>query len=291
MRGVTLKLFGLMTHYDVIRTYDHHKFPDGESRIRVNVEEVPSTVAILAVLDRPDEKLIPLWFLAETLRDLGADTVGLIVPYLPYMRQDRRFHPGEGVSARYFATMLSRLGSWLVTVDPHLHRFHELAEVYSIPFGVAHSAPLIAKWIHENVTNPVLVGPDEESLQWVSAAAEEVGLEWILLEKVRKSDRKVEVSLPETKVYKKHTPVLVDDIISTGETMTETVRELLRNHMEPPVCIGIHAVYAVPHVNDKLEAAGASQVVTTNTIPHASNAIDVTGLIADQVRKFVPAGV
>lgn len=55
---------------------------------------------LLCGLDRPDDKLLPLYFLSRTLREVGASRVVLAAPYLAYMRQDRRFHPGEGVTAR-----------------------------------------------------------------------------------------------------------------------------------------------------------------------------------------------
>jgi ribose-phosphate pyrophosphokinase len=45
----------------------------------------------------------------------------------------------------------------------------------------------------------------------------------VILTKVRYSDRDVEVSIPHVAKYKDFVPVLVDDIISTGRTMIETI--------------------------------------------------------------------
>jgi ribose-phosphate pyrophosphokinase len=84
---------------------------------------------------------LPLLFAADTARDLGARRIGLVAPYLAYMRQDIRFHAGEAVTSRTFAAILSRHLDWLVTVDPHLHRYHELSEIYRIPTQVVHAAP------------------------------------------------------------------------------------------------------------------------------------------------------
>jgi ribose-phosphate pyrophosphokinase len=64
--------------------------------------------------------------------------------------------------------------------------------------------------------------------------------------------------------------------------MIETVGQLRRAGMRPPVCIAVHGIFAGQAYQDLL-TAGASRVVTTNTIPHESNAIDVTGLLADAV--------
>ncbi len=132
-------------------------------------------VALVCTLDRPDPKLLPLLFAARTASELGDASVGLVAPYLAYMRQDRRFHTGEAVSARLFASILSPQFDWLVTVDPHLHRIHSLAAIYEMATRVLHAAPAIARWIAREVENPVLIGPDGESVQWVSEVARTTG--------------------------------------------------------------------------------------------------------------------
>jgi ribose-phosphate pyrophosphokinase len=73
--------------------------------------------------------------------------------------------------------------------------------------------------------------------------------------------------------------VLVDDIASTGRTMIETIGHLKRAGMPSPVCIAVHGVFAGTAFQD-LTAAGAGRVVTTNTVPHDTNAIDVAAILA-----------
>ena len=80
----------------------------------------------------PNEEVLPLLFAAATARELGVPSVGLVSPYLAYMRQDRRFKPGEAVTSREVAKLLSDAVDWLVTVDRHLHRYGSL-EIYRIP--------------------------------------------------------------------------------------------------------------------------------------------------------------
>jgi ribose-phosphate pyrophosphokinase len=258
------------------------RFPDGETYVRVETSVRGRDVAIVCTLDRPDDKLLPLFFLAATARDLGAASVGLVAPYLAYMRQDRRFAEGEGITSAYFASLLSRSVDWLVTVDPHLHRRASLGEVYTIPAEVVHAAPKVADWIRSNVRRPLLIGPDSESAQWIAAVAAAAGAPSIVLEKTRKGDRDVSVTVPDVERWRDHTPVLVDDIISTAKTMIETVRHLGRTDLARPVCVGVHAVFA-PAAYDELQAAGAAMVVTCNTISHASNVIDMSGALADAV--------
>lgn len=260
-------------------------FPDGESYIRVHEEVKGKKVVMVCSLYQPDEKLLPLYFLSNVAKDLGAKCTCLVAPYLAYMRQDKIFHEGEGITSRYFATLLSQFADSLITVDPHLHRISKLSEIYSIPTKVVHAADFISDWIKQNVESPVLVGPDSESEQWVSEVAKNADAPFIVLEKIRHGDRDVEVSIPQIEAYQYHTPVLVDDIISTARTMIETVGHLKKAGMRPPVCIGVHAVFAEHAYQDLLDS-GAAKVVTCNTIPHESNAIDLSDLYLDFIENF-----
>jgi ribose-phosphate pyrophosphokinase len=258
------------------------RFPDSESYVRFDTPVAGRSVVLICTLDRPDDKFLPLLFAAAAARDLQAARVGVIAPYLAYMRQDKRFQPGEAITSNDFGRMLSERIDWLVTVDPHLHRHASLGEIYSIPTRIAHSAPLISAWIRGNVDQPLLIGPDSESKQWVAAVARNAGAPYLVLHKTRHGDRDVEVSIPEVERYRGHTPVLVDDIISTAHTMIEPISHLRRQGMPPPVCIAVHGVFAGTAYDDLLQA-GAARVITSNTIPHPSNQIDVCGLIASSI--------
>jgi len=255
------------------------RFPDGESYVRIESDVKECEVILLASLADPDDKILQVLYTAALAKDLGAASVKLVAPYLPYMRQDTRFHPGEAVTSTYFARLLSNWLDGLVTVDPHLHRRSSLGEIYSVPTHVAHAAPLISAWIKQNVDIPLLVGPDEESAQWVAAVAEDAGAPHVVLTKVRHGDRDVEVSVPDVDKWRDATPVLVDDIISTARTMIETVGHLKRAGLAPPVCIGVHGLF-VGQAYQELQESGVARIVTSNTVPHETNAIDVSGLLA-----------
>ena len=262
------------------------RFPDQESYVRIDSRLDGKSAILVSSLSRPDEKILPLIFVADTARELGASEVGLVAPYLAYMRQDRRFHPGEGVTSKYFARLLSSSFDWLVTVDPHLHRHSSLSELYDIRTQVVHAAAPLAEWIRANVAQPLLVGPDSESEQWVSAVAKAVGAPHIVLEKVRSGDRDVAISVPQVEQWRHHTPVLVDDIVSTARTMIATVKHLTAANMPSPVCVAVHAVFADSAYED-LAAAGAARIVSCNTIVHPSNGIDLTSSLASAVRSIL----
>ena len=262
------------------------RFPDQESYVRIDSRLDGKSAILVSSLSRPDEKILPLIFVADTARELGASEVGLVAPYLAYMRQDRRFHPGEGVTSKYFARLLSSSFDWLVTVDPHLHRHSSLSELYDIRTQVVHAAAPLAEWIRANVAQPLIVGPDSESEQWVSAVAKAVDAPHIVLEKVRSGDRDVAISVPQVEQWRHHTPVLVDDIVSTARTMIATVKHLTAANMPSPVCVAVHAVFADSAYED-LAAAGAARIVSCNTIVHPSNGIDLTSSLASAVRSIL----
>jgi len=261
-----------------IGSLEARRFPDGESYVRLKTDVSGRTLAIVCTLDRPDDKFLPLTFAAATARELGAARIGLVAPYLAYMRQDKRFKDGEAVTSKYFASLVSSQFDWLVTVDPHLHRYASLDEVYSIPTRVLHADPVLSEWIRANVERPLVVGPDSESEQWVSAVAAEAGCPYVVLSKDRHGDRDVAISVPNLSAWKERTPVLVDDIASSARTLIEACRQLTSSGMLPPVCIAIHALFASDAYNELMGVA--ARIVTTNTVPHQTNEMDLCSLMA-----------
>lgn len=258
-------------------------FPDGEAYIKINSKVKDREVIILASLDHPNSKILPLIFTAQTIKASGAKRIGLISPYLPYMRQDKQFNPGEGITSSYFADLISQFFDWLVTIDPHLHRRKSLSEIYKIPATVLHTSDPIARWLKLNIVKPLIIGPDKESEQWVSDIAQKANAPYIVLEKIRKGDRAVEISIPSLNQYLDRTPVLIDDIISTGRTMLETIIHLKNDMTKLPVCIGVHGIFAENAYEELLSAC--AKVITCNTIKHESNKIDISPLITDFLCK------
>ncbi len=258
--------------------FELRNFPDGETYLRILTEVFNKKTILVCSLNQPNDKIIPVYLFAKTLKSLGAKEVIFIAPYLAYMRQDALFKTGEGLSSHYMAQLISGCVDKLITVDPHLHRIAQLNEIYAIQTKVVHAAEHIALWIKQHVPKALLIGPDSESEQWVSKVAQQAAAEYTVLSKHRSGDKQVEVSVPLVENYKDHTPVLIDDIISTGRTMIETLLHLKKLNMKPAVCIAIHAVFA-GNAYKELQEAGASKIVSCNTIKHESNAIDISELL------------
>lgn len=259
-----------------------HQFPDGESFIQILSEVAGREIVFVCTLNQPDAKFLPLYFLAKELRKCGAAKIILVAPYLAYMRQDKAFHPGEIVTSTYFGELISGLVDALMTVDPHLHRWKNLTEIYAIPCQVLHASTAIATYIKAQIPKPLLIGPDSESQQWVSEVAGLAEAPFITLEKTRHSDKHVEISIPDLIKYQDLTPVLLDDIISTAHTMIEAVNKIKNAASRPVICIGIHALFA-ENAYEELTQTGA-EIITCNTIEHISNKIDLTELLAEAIK-------
>ena len=264
------------------------RFPDGESYVRFTDACEGRDVALVCTLNDPDPKIMTLLFAARTARELGARSVGLVAPYLAYMRQDRRFHDGEAVTSTYFAALFSLSLDWLVTVDPHLHRRGTLSEIYTIPAKAASAAPSLAAWIRANVERPLVVGPDAESEQWASEIAKGAQAPHAVLTKTRRGDQEVEIKAPPLDRWKGFRAVLIDDIISSARTMAVAAKVLAAHGMANPICAGVHAVFSAGAL-ETLRTAGASRVVTTNTIQHETSVIDVSAPVAQAIEEIRPA--
>ena len=259
-----------------------HAFPDGESLVRVP-EHLPEHVVLCRSLDSPNPKLVELMLAAQAARAAGAARVTLVAPYLCYMRQDKAFQPGQAVSQRIVGRFLAGQFDALVTVDPHLHRVHRLEEACPLKEALAlTAAPLMGAFLGERAHDALLVGPDSESEQWVRAVAACREMDFVVAEKVRHGDHEVEISLPEAD-YRGRPAVLVDDVASTGQTLATAARELKARGAGRIDVMVTHALF-VDSAMDLLRQAGVSRVWSSDSVPHPSNALALSPLLAEALR-------
>jgi ribose-phosphate pyrophosphokinase len=252
-------------------------FPDGELYVRLGQPVRGREVWVVATMHPVGERLLAALLVGGAARDAGAARVGLCAPYLGYLRQDAEFGAGEAVTSRLVARHLALAFDRLITIDPHLHRYASLDEVLPFPSRVVAAAPAIVGHLRPRGGRPIVVGPDAESRQWAAPIADALGAPLVVLEKTRRGDRDVAVSAaPADLPWAEATPIVVDDVISTGRTMIETLGALARVGARPALCVGIHAVFAGDALAD-LRAAGAAAIETCDTIRHPSNAIGVLG--------------
>lgn len=261
-----------------------HHFPDGESKIAVPITELPSTVIICRSLDHPNDKLVELLLTSATLRDLGVKKLILVAPYLCYMRQDKAFHPGEAVSQKVIGRFLAELFDEVITVDPHLHRIHYLNEAIPAMRAVSVSAAsVMGNFLTSKTDNPFLLGPDQESEQWVAAIAHQDNLEFGVAQKNRFDDETVQVILPDVDVQHREV-VLVDDMVSTGHTLCEAAKKLQDLGVKKIHCLITHALLLGDAV-DQLKRAGIDQIWSTDSIGHPTNVISLAELLSKAIAE------
>jgi ribose-phosphate pyrophosphokinase len=260
-----------------------HDFPDGEVRVRLP-EALPPRVVIWRGLHQPNQKLVELMLVARTARELGAQHLTLVVPYLAYMRQDIAFNPGEAVSQRIVGGFLAELFDAVITVDPHLHRVATLQEAIPVRDAIVlNGAPLLSDHIASQcAANVLLIGPDEESLQWVARAADRHGWAYGVCRKTRHGDRQVDIELPDLPV-RGRAVVLMDDVASSGHTLAQAAT-LLRSAGAASMDVAVtHALFADGAL-ELIRASGVSRIWSTDCIPHSSNAVSIVPEVAALLR-------
>lgn len=262
-----------------------HRFPDGESKVKITTD-IEGTVIFVCSLDNPNHKLIELIFALETARKYGCKRAVLIAPYMCYMRQDCEFEPGQAVSQTIIGDFLSRSFDTIITIDPHLHRINRLDEAFTHSQAIALSATkAIGDHIKNNYNNAILVGPDEESEQWVSQVAQQCNFDFCVASKIRSGDKNVAVQLPNFDFANK-TAILVDDVISSGHTIQQAALALTTAGCSEVFAACTHSLFA-EGASDILKQAGVRKVLSCNTIKHPSNCIDISELLAHSLQKIL----
>ncbi|MDE2377669.1 ribose-phosphate pyrophosphokinase [Bradyrhizobium sp.] len=262
-----------------------HRFPDGE--LRVTVGPAADTTILYASLNQPNEKLIALLFAAEALRRNGAKRLVLVAPYLCYMRQDAAFHPGEAVSQHAVGRLLAGIVDRIVTVDAHLHRTAEIASVFpGIEAENLSAMPAIAQALARIGCDPetVVIGPDVESEPWVSDLATRLRLHHTVARKTRHGDRSVDIAFADAGLLAGRPALLVDDIVSSGGTLTVAATALQALGTTTIDAIVTHALFP-PEMTAAFAQAGIRSVRSTDSVPHPTNAIALDDILATALRR------
>lgn len=263
------------------------RFPDGECYVRLVDDVSGKVVAIVQSMAlKPNEYLVEYLLMSETARDLGAEKVVGVIPYLPYARQDARFNPGEALSVKVVAGLLEKAGTELViTVDGHFHRVKNLRDLSRVESVNLTAAPLLARAAVERfgLRDPVVFGPDEESEPMAKAAAEAIGAEYSVLVKKRITATEVEVK-PAREVEVRGDALIVDDIISTGGTVAEAAKVLRSLGAKRVFAACTHALL-VGNAEERMAAAGVAGVIATDAVEGPRSVVSVAPLVARALKE------
>ena len=262
-----------------------HRFPDEESLVTIPTK-LPKHVILFRSLDRPNDKLIELLFAAKTARKNGAERVTLIAPYLCYMRQDNENNPGEAVSQQIIGELLAENFDDVITVDSHLHRIDRLEQAIPIKNAInILSTTAVTDFLKNKFENAMLFGPDGESKQWVSELASSAKFEYAVATKIRSGDRLVKIAIPE-KDYQNKTLIIIDDMASTGRTISLAAKQLKQHGASRVHALVTHALF-MGDAKDYLQQHGVDNLWSTDSIKDKTNAIELHPLLAEAFKKII----
>ncbi|MFT5851762.1 MAG: ribose-phosphate pyrophosphokinase [Colwellia sp.] len=267
-----------------------HQFPDGETKVTLPAT-LPKQVIICRSLNQPNAKLVELIIVASAARTQGVEHITLVAPYLCYMRQDIAFNPGEAVSQKIIGNLLATYFDCVITIDPHLHRINNLSEAIPSNQTIAlHATSAMSAFLQQHFSQPVLIGPDQESEQWVKAIAKPHQWHYNIATKKRFGDKKVAVTF-EANDKESHNEVsltnrdviIVDDIASTGKTLEQAVKQI---QQQAPASISIIVTHAffVDNAITRLTHMGVANIWSSDSVLHNSNAFSIVDTIAEQIK-------
>lgn len=255
------------------------KFPDNESKIKLNKNPKNKIFVLISSLAKePNKKIIESILAAGIAKDYGAKKTVLIATYLPYMRQDAHFENYDSFSSKYILQLFSNFNK-VIAIDPHLHRIKTLKQIAKNASETT-SVKLIADYIKNNFKNDfTILGPDKESQQWGKRIAKILHKRAVILKKQRFSAEKVKI---QEKKFSGNV-IIIDDIISTGHTILETIKIAKSHNAEKITCIGIHALLIG---NSAKLITKHAKLITTNTIQNKYSKIDISPIIAEALKKY-----
>jgi ribose-phosphate pyrophosphokinase len=251
------------------------RFPDGELYVRVGGRFEGEDVVIVQST-RTDQDIVELLLLEDAVREAGARRVFVVVPYLGYARQDRRFFPGEPVSARTFCRHIELDADIVVTVDLHSR---ETLNHFSKPAFESSGIPAIARLLRERPLD-VLVSPDQGGVDRARRMAQILDKPWVSLQKKRIDSEHVELAVPATlsvDLAGKQV-VIVDDVISTGGTIVEAAKLLKKQNVAGISAACTHGLF-LRDAFERLKAV-VDDVYSTDTLGNPAEKASVAPDIA-----------
>ena len=271
------------------------KFPDGERYLKIN-GDVSDEVTVIQSTGYPqDENLMELLFLIANLKDLGANKVRVVVPYMGYARQEKRFNPGETISAKIVCELIESAGAdEFITFNIHEEC---VLNFFNIPAKNISAMPAIAEYIDLFLDEkPLIIAPDKGAYGFAREISEIIDCDCTYLTKVRLGPDKVETKIVDVRCdsesentvnvdnVKGMHAVIIDDIIATGGTIVNAVNILKQYGASAVDVCCVHPILTNNGAT-RIYSAGAGKIIGTNTLSSDTSRISIAKLIADALRK------
>jgi len=257
------------------------KFPDGERYIRIKGEIEDEIIVVQSTGYPQDENLMELFLILKTLQSMNVKDIKVVIPYFGYGRQERSFNSGEAVSASVIADLIEFSG----VSEVFCINLHEdgICKLFNVPTHNLSAMSSIAEYVDSCMNNPVILAPDRGAIGFAREIADILSCDCDYLEKKRITPEVVETKTKTLNVSGREV-VIVDDIISTGGTIVNAIKMLKENGAARIVVSCVHPVL-VDDALLKIFAAGADEVIGTDTLKSEVSMVSVAGLVADALNR------
>ncbi|MDP9381951.1 MAG: ribose-phosphate pyrophosphokinase [Chloroflexota bacterium] len=248
-------------------------YKNGETRVRLHENVRGCDVFIVQSTCMPvDHSIMELCLMIDAARRASAKRVTAVIPYYGYARQERKTAGREPISAKLVANMIATAGAErIVAVDLHAAAIEGF---FDIPVDHLRAAPLLVDHFKQyDLSNAVVVSPDAGGVLRANDFRERVGAPLAIIAKQRPRPDELEVMDMVGDVRGK-TAIIVDDLISTGSTLTEAARMLMERGAERVWVAATHAAWvgspAAEDARNFLKNPCIERIVITDTIqvPH-----------------------
>lgn len=257
-------------------SHEEREFEDGEHKIRPLISVRGRDVFVIQSLysdanQSVNDKLCRLLFFLGTLRDASAGRLTAVIPYLAYVRKDRRSQPRDPVTSRYIAQLLEGMGiDGILTVD--VHNVAAFQNAFRCRADHLEAAPLFVQWLLPKLQlqeKIVVVSPDAGGVKRAEAMRQRLEsalnrpVDAAFLEKARAKG-----ILRTGRIIGEVTDaavVIVDDLISTGRTISHAAK-LCKDLRATQVYAAVtHGVF-VSEANQYLGGDEFDRILITDTI-------------------------
>ena len=214
--------------------YKTFTFSGGEEHVELlsNVLDFEIQPVTIVKKVKSSADIMQLLLLTEIVRRKGFKEVHLIMPYIPYARQDRATTPGTARSLKVFADLLNSCHfESVMVIDPHSmvseNLINNMVQLDVVPYLTQFLHKLGD--VHAVFSNTVLVSPDVGALKKVEKYAKEIGINQVMAFHKERNPATGEIksikviSGTDIDVSGKHV-VIVDDICDGGRTFIELVK-------------------------------------------------------------------
>jgi ribose-phosphate pyrophosphokinase len=259
----------------------YKRFPDDEFYVRL-LDDISGEDVLVVQTAYPDPKIVELLLMQDAVHDAGAKKITVVLPYFGYSRQDEKFEEGEAISSRAVAQHISMHADCVITVDPHKEH---ILKFFMVPAYSCSAVSTIAQYLKEKNIDFILA-PDKGAKDRAKEAATLIDCEYDYLEKTRIDGTTVKITPKKLDARGKHVAI-IDDIISTGGTMANSIKELKKQGAATVSVACTHGLF-VGGAKEKLLSADCDEIISTDTIETEFSKVSAADCIAEILLKTLP---